>query len=460
MLDTEKLYSKAQEAFDKRNYDYAIDLARQIVELEPGHPKARHILRSAQIKKCESQGTRPSAVGAVITGLVPFIKVVIYKIINKPGKILPAAEDFISRNPYSIWVRTTLADALYKLNYLESAINEFEGTVVFDPRRLHTLKSLGKLYLAVKDGKKAQQYFQAVLSINPSDLDAPRALKDIAALSTLKDGGWSGARSSRDLIKDKGVAVQLERDSQMVKDSDIPEEVKRLNNLVAQNPDSPDNIKHLKRIGELYQRQFNYEAAIETYQKAIQLNPSDGALKIKIGDIKILTLDRDIKSSQQKLQADPNNQALKQALQKIRQEKRQFQIEEYRRRVQLHPTDMALRFQLGAALYAGNFLDEAIAEFQNSVRDSKRKTDSLLYIGRCFMAKKIYDMAISQFTKALEGGMLSAEQTKDIHYNLGVSYEANKNPEQALSEYKKIIEIDINYKDTMKKIEQLQQGTK
>jgi tetratricopeptide (TPR) repeat protein len=460
MLDTEKLCSRAQEAFDKRNYDYAVDLARQIIELEPGHPKARHILRLAQVKKCESQGTRPSAISAIITGLLPFIKVFVYKTLNKPVKVLPAAEDFISRNPYSIWVRTTLADALSKLNYSESAINEFEGIVPLDPRRLHTLKSLGKLYIAVKDGKKAQQYFQAVMSINPSDLDAPRALKDIAALSTLKDGGWSEARSSRDLIKDKGVAVQLERDSQMVKESDIPDEIKRLNNLINQNPDSPENIKHLKRVGELYQRQANYEAAMETYQKAARLNPSDGALKIKVGDIRLLMFDRDLKAIQQKLQADPNNQPLKQSLQKIRQEKRQFQVEEYRRRVQLHPTDMALRFQLGVALYAGNLLDDAIAEFQNSVRDPKRKTDSLIYIGRCFMAKKIYDMAISQFTKALEGGMLSAEQTKDIHYNLGVSYEANKNPEQALAEYKKIIEIDINYKDTMKKIEQLQQSVK
>ncbi|MFH1228048.1 MAG: tetratricopeptide repeat protein [Planctomycetota bacterium] len=457
MLDTEKLFTKAQEAFDKRNYDYAIDLVKQIIELEPGHPKARHILRNSQIKKFEVLGTRPSAVGAIISGFVPFVKVTIFKTLKNYIKLIPAAESFISKNPYSVWVRTALADALQNLNYPESAINEFEGVVMLAPRQLYALKSLGKLYIQVKDGRKAQQYFQAVLSINPSDLDAPRALKDIAALSTLKEGGWAGAKSSRDLVKDKTVSTQLERETQIVKDSEIGSEVERLNKLVSQNPESLDNIKYCKKIAELCQRQSRYDEAIDAYVKAGELNPNDATIKIKIGDIKILSFENEIKKIQKKLQADPNNQPLKQALLKARQDKRLFQIEEYKKRAQNHPTDMNLRYNLGAVLYANGNVDEAIAEFQNSVRDPKRKTDSLIYVGRCFMAKKIYDMAISQFTKAIEAETMTAEQNKDIHYNLAVSYEATQNIPKALEEYKKILEIDINYKDTMKKVEQIQQ---
>ncbi|MFA5795273.1 MAG: tetratricopeptide repeat protein [Candidatus Brocadiia bacterium] len=457
MLDTEKLFTKAQEAFDKRNYDYAADLAKQIVELEPGHPKARHILRTSQIRKCESQGLRPSAVNAVISAFVPFMKVTIFKAMKNNVKLLPAAEDFISKNPYSVWVRTALADALQNLNYLESAINEFEGVAMIAPKQLHVLKSLGKLYIQVKDGRKAQQYFQAVLSLNPSDLDAPRALKDIAALSTLKEGGWSDAKSSRDLIKDKKGAIQLERETQIVKDSEISGEVVRISKMIAENPESLDNIKHYKKIAELCQRQFKYTEAIDAYNKLGKLNPNDATVKTKIGDIKILMFDAEIKKIQQKLQADPNNQPVKQALQKARQDKRLFQIEEYRKRVQDHPTDLALRYHLGAVLYANGNIDEATSEFQNSVRDPKRKIDSFIYIGRCFMAKKIYDMAISQFEKALESGSLTPEQNKDIHYNLAASHEANQNIPKALEEFKKILEIDINYKDTMKKVEQIQQ---
>lgn len=457
MLDTEKLFTKAQEAFDKRNYDFAVDLARQVLEMDQGHPKARHILRLSQTKKCEAVGARPSAIAAYLSGFIPFFKVLTFKLLNKPDKVLVAAEDFINRNPYDIGIRSKLGDALMQLNYLESAINEFEGLVQIDSKRLHILKSLGRLYLLTKNGKKAHQYYQTVLGINPNDMDAPRALKDIAALSTMSEGGWAGAKSSRDLIKDKQLATNLERESQMVKDSEIGEEVKHLNDLISQNPDSPDNVKNLKKLAELYQRQSNYASAIDTYRKASELNPADGALKMKTGDVKLLMLDDRVKQAQQKLQVKPQDTALKQELQKARQEKRQFQIEEYRRRVQAHPTDMTLRFQLGAALYAGGLTDEAIAEFQNSVRDPKRKVDSLTYLGKCFMVKKIYDMAISQFSKALEGGLPTLHQTKDIHYNLGMSYESARNTEQAINEYKKIIEIDINYKDTMKRIEQLQQ---
>lgn len=457
MLDTDKLAQKAQEALSKRNYDYAIDLAYQIIELNPGHPSARGVLRASQIKKLEALGKRPSAVVAVLIGLIPLIKIFILKTFKKPAGILNAAESFLKNNPYSVWVRTALGNALQGLQYIDSAVGEFEGIVAIRPSHLIALKALGELYHIKKDIKKSQHYYQMVLNVNPVDFDAQRALKDLAALTTLKEGGWSDARSARDVIKDKKSTAELEKGSQLTREADIGDEISALNAAVSQDPDSPDNVKHLKKIGELYLKQNNYTGAMDAYQKAYKLNPSDGALAMKVGDIKLLMFDQQINKIQHKLNAEPANTQLKDALQKARAEKVQFQIEEYARRVELHPTDLGLRFQLGAAFYAGGRVDEAVSEFQATVREPKRKLDSLNYLGRCFMAKKLYDMAISQFTKALESEAISNEQSKSIRYNLALAYESNKNPDKALVEYKSIMEVDINYKDVMKRVEHLQQ---
>ena len=56
-------------------------------------------------------------------------------------------------------------------------------------------------------------------------MQTARALKDLAALTTLSEGGWSTAKSSRDMVKDNKSSQELEKESQFVKDGDIPQEI-------------------------------------------------------------------------------------------------------------------------------------------------------------------------------------------------------------------------------------------
>jgi tetratricopeptide (TPR) repeat protein len=460
MVDTEKIAIKAQEAFDKRNYDYAIDLAKQILEFNPASAQARKILRASLVGKCEMQKTIPSSYLAFITGLVPVIKIFIFSVLKKNDKILTAGEEFLSRNPYSIWGRLAVGTALENLNYIDSAVEEFDSLVALNPRDIKAIKSLGELYRLKNDIKKAVHYYQMALSLKPSDMQTARALKDLAALTTLNEGGWSTAKSSRDIVKDAKSSQELEKESQFVKDSDIPQEISRMKNLIGQNSGNPDNVRFLKKIGELQARQKDFAAALATYEQALKLTPSDGSLSMKIGDIKVQVFDGRIKELQQKLKSEPANQSFKDALAKAIQERNNFRIEEYRQRVKAYPTNLIYRYQLGRGFYDAKMFDEAVGEFQASVRDHKLKTDSLNYLGLCFISKKIYDMAIGQFNKALESGALTSEYAKVIRYNLALAYEANQNREQAVAEYKKIMEVDINYRDVSDRVNKLQTAAK
>ena len=364
MVDTDKISSKAQEAFDKRNYDYAIDLSRQILEFNPASAQARKILRASLVGKCEMQKTIPSPYLAFVTGLVPAIKIFIFTLLKKNDKVLTAGEEFLSRNPYSIWARLAVGTALENLNYIDSAVEEFETLVGLNPRDITAVKSLGELYLQKNDTKKAVQYYQMAFSLKPSDMQTARALKDLAALTTLNEGGWSTAKSSRDIVKDTKVSRELEKETQFVKDSDIPQEINRLKGIIGQNSGSPDNVRFLKKIGELQVQLKDLAAALATYEQALKLTPSDGSLATKIGDIKVQVFDGRIKEFQQKLKSEPANQAVKDALSKTIQERNNFRIGEYRQRVKLYPTNLIYRYQLGRAFYDARLLDEAVAEFQ------------------------------------------------------------------------------------------------
>ncbi|MBI5778597.1 MAG: tetratricopeptide repeat protein [Planctomycetes bacterium] len=460
MVDTDKLSAKAQEALDKRNYDYAVDLAGQILEFNPSNAQARKILRASLVGKCEIQKTIPSPYLAFITGLIPVIKIYLFSLLKKYGQVLTAGEEFLSRNPYSVWGRLIVGTALENLNYTDSAIEEFEALVALNPRDVKAVKSLGELYRLKNDIKKAVHFYQMASSLKPSDLQTTRALKDLAALTTLNEGGWSTAKSSRDIVKDTKNAQELEKETQFVKDSDVPQEISRLKGIVGQNPQNPDNVRFLKKIGELQSRQKNFTGALATYEQALKLTPSDGSLAMKIGDIKVQLFDERIRDLQHKLKSEPGSQPLKESLAKAQQEKNTFRIEEYRQRVQLYPTNLIYRYQLGRAFYDTKMFDEAVAEFQASLRDHKLRTDSLNYLGLCFIAKKLYDMAIGQFTKALDSGVLTNDYTKAVRYNLGLAYEYNQNREQAISEYKKIMEVDINYRDVSDRVNKLQAAAK
>jgi tetratricopeptide (TPR) repeat protein len=138
-----------------------------------------------------------------------------------------------------------------------------------------------------------------------------------------------------------------------------------------------------------------------------------------------------------------------------------FTIQSFERRVQDRPTDMTLRFELGKAYFqAGpSFLDKATSEFQQSVKDPKKKTDSHNYLGAAFQRKKLYDMADKQYEHA-EQGVFSQDRLNTIWYNRAVCNAEAGNLAKAVELGKRIMEADINYKDIGQLVDRWQKGQK
>jgi tetratricopeptide (TPR) repeat protein len=168
---------------------------------------------------------------------------------------------------------------------------------------------------------------------------------------------------------------------------------------------------------------------------------------VRLGDIR-LALAREAIEEARDSGDEARVQAAEEAL-------RRDEVAEYRRRVDAHPTDPSLRFLLGGALYRVERLDDAIGEFQQSVKDPRRRVDSLVMLGQAFYRKGHLDLARSQLEKALEsiGGM--NQRAKDILYNLGTISEKQGRREDAAEFFKKIYEVDIGFRDVSSKIEQL-----
>lgn len=436
MVDIEKLFARASEAFQQNKYDYAITMFVDILKLDPNHVKSHQILRVASIRKCEEKGYQGK-----LSATLQQAKIQAQCGVTKDADSrLKLCQDFLINNPHNETIRLAMARAYRDKGAMEGSIAEFEIVFNANGSSVAAAKALGELYADKKDFKKAQDYFQIVMKIAPEDREVGGRLKDILARQTIQETGIEDAKSTQDLIKDKDKAKELSQAQKLVKTEDeLDQEIAKLREQVDASPGNVGNVKFLKKIGEIYVKKKAYDEAIGAYEEALELDKMDGQLRMKVGDIKVQKFDTAIAAAQGEGNQDE--------VRNLKVAKLKFQIEDFQNRVKEHPTDMQVRFHLGTYYFTGKLFDKAINEFQLTVRDPKRKVESMTWLGRCFVHKEMYVVAISQFTKALDGGNVSTEQAKDIRYFLADAYGKAGEPAKGVAEYDKIMEEDINYKD-------------
>lgn len=125
---------------------------------------------------------------------------------------------------------------------------------------------------------------------------------------------------------------------------------------------------------------------------------------------------------------------------------------EARELVARYPGDLDGRFRLAELLSAAGDSEAAIAEYQQTQKNPKLRAASLLGMARCFRARGLTDLAISQLVaaKAEQGTMNTLK--KEIIYELGCCYESLGQTDAAIAEFKEIYTEDIGFRDIAAKI--------
>jgi tetratricopeptide (TPR) repeat protein len=132
----------------------------------------------------------------------------------------------------------------------------------------------------------------------------------------------------------------------------------------------------------------------------------------------------------------------------------QLRVAESRRRLERNPSDTASRFELGQGLLELGEVDAAIAELQHAVKDPRKKTEALFLLGRAFQKKDLADLAIGQFSKALESAGTGA-LAKEALYEMGEICAQTGKRDEAMQHFTRILEQDIGFRDVAARVEQL-----
>jgi len=443
-----KLIEKGEDALKKKNFDYAIEILLQAVSFGPNNRRAREALRKAELKKYEH--SYPSAGMVAVFGLPARLGILVAALTRKgnPEGYMMACEKFLTKDPKNRKVNMALGDAAAIAGHLEAAIFAYETASEADPNDVTALKKLGSLLWKNGQIHEAHEVYDRAVRLNPHDQEAVKARKNLAAESSLKETGFETAKSSRELVRDKDAAGKLEQEGRLYQtEEDLATQRAKLEEQAAANEGDEDV---LQKLAEICRKMQDWDAAFAALDKAIAAHPGNHNLKFARGDLEIERLE------ERRLAHLRDGQ--KDAADKIANDLLGVKCEQYRERVKIYPTDLNVRFKLGDILFSLGRTDEAIAEFQQTVRDPKFRSESQLRLGRGFKAKAQYDLALRQLEQALEGQSGMSDRVKEIRYERGDIYERMGDSDHAREEFGKIYEFDINYKDVGDRLHKLDTG--
>ncbi len=445
------LIKKAKEAMKKKNYDYTIDLCLQELRMKPDNVGARKLLREAERERESRKGKGSffsgfgSKIGATFSGLT-----------KNYDKVMMACEEYLKTHPNDVSYLIKLGQAANKAGYLDTALEVFKDVLSLDKKNTTSLRALAQIYRGQDEIERAANYYEMLRKADPSDKEANKAVRQLAALSSsrkMDKAREDGDGDFRSLIKDKGKARKLEKDARILRSNEEIQDA--IDETLVVLEAEPQNHKKYSFLGDLYARLRQYDKAITAYRNSFAIHDADGTILNTIGDLGLRKLNdavRALDAAQKKSPA--GDYAAKRR--KLLIEKNRYCITEWTRRVEAYPTEHGYKYDLGRYLFAGGKIEEAISYLQKAMEDPRARRKASNMLGQCFMKKKNYDLALKEFKKATDGLPQSDNLMKEVTYNMANTYEAMGDQEQARKTYEKILEIDYSYKDVAKKVTSLQ----
>ena len=439
---------KAKTSIQRGTPDYAIQIALNILNANPGCLEVRKILRKAQMDKAKAATGKGFLKGVTVPPLM------MGSILKKdPLKAMAQAEKMLTDNPKNVQAHKLLGQAANILELYNTAAYALDVARQLDPEDYENLKELGHVYLTLKRYEDAIKIGNHVFQKNAGDGDAQELVKQASVAQSMDKGNWEGDDDFRSKLKDQDEAVALEQAARNVNDDDaLVDLIERAKIRVDQKP---NDLSNYREIASSYRKLGDLASAVEWigYARELESGKADVTLEEAESQYTLEWMGQAIEEMVAQLEEDPENQELQEYLDQARHEEMEYRYHEAARMVEKYPNDYGYQFNLGKLLFEMDYVDDAIQPLQLGLRSPKNRVECLIYLGRAYKGKHFYDMAAEQLEMAKTEVAQMNDQKKEIIYELASCYEMDNKPEQAITEYKQVYSADIGYRDVAEKID-------
>ncbi len=444
----QSFFQYGNDAAAKGSVDYAVQMYREALKLQPDNLVFRQALRATVRKKFNND---PSKVGRLAGARVQPVRLRARaaKAKGQWAHVLDVCEEAYVYNPWDVSTSLAASEAATELGFhplsqwlLESVVGQANDAEFF--------RNLAQVYQQNENWQKAIQCWERVKQLDPNDEGAQRQMNALSASATIARAGLNealGKRMGRPTTPDT-FAPDVEDAQQQAM---TPEE-----RLLKEIDDLPDRPGLYLQLADAYKARGKLDEAERILARGLKTLPADTVLQSAYGEVQVSRLHRAIEKQIKLCKERPNDEAAKSKLDQLENYLNEYEVKEFRRRVTLDPDDLKLQYEMGLRLARAGKHDEAIAAFQQARQSTELRGQALHQSGLSFEATGVMKLAERSYLDALkEANPADRPMLNALHYRLGRVAEAQGNTREAEEHYNEVAANDYGYLDVALRLRNL-----
>lgn len=450
-------FDRGKTVADTGNYDYAIEMYIQGLNIDPENIEAHQNLREISLKR--------KASGGKDLGMFEKMKLGPKKGDDKQSML--NAEKLLAYEPGDASRMLALVQGAYRAGFFDTVL--WAGPILqkvnAEQKKPDVSKfiALRDVYNAIEEYKLAADACHLAQTMRPDDMDLQQAMKNLAAKATMKGGRYGTAKSFRESVRDRELQDRL-----LEQDRDVHEVDALVRNIkeaeVAWQNDPEDPARFTKLIEALRRpEQDEYDnRAIELLDEAYTRS-KQFRWRQRIGEIKMAQLarrERALKAQLDEAKDNPDFQDRAEQFKQFRIDKARTELEEFKLVLEHYPTDSNARFQVAHRTFLLGQFQEAIPLLQQVRSDPKYRTVSAILLGQAFLLAGFPDEAVDTLKAVIdEYPGRGDERSMEMFYWYGRSLEEKKDTAAALKAYSQVAQWNFNYRDVQQRIKRLRSNS-
>jgi tetratricopeptide (TPR) repeat protein len=441
-------FQTGNDAAQKDNFDYAIQMYKDACKLHPENLKYRQALRAVERRKF---GNDPTKVGRLVGAKNQPIRMKARSAKSRGNytEAMEHCEQAFVNNPWDVSAARDAADAAEQLGFNELA-QWFVESVQAQATDADFFRFSAHVHEINESWQKAIFCWERVKKLNPNDEDAHRQINALSASATIKRSGLGEALGKR--AASAAIPDSLADELEWLKQEQVPPEVR----LQREIQEEPERVGPYLELVDILRKRNQLDDAEKLLSNGLKSVPRDPSLQLAYAEVQIARLQRAITAWTQHCRERPADAAAKAKLEHLNSLLTEYEVKEFKRRAALHPEDLNLQYQLGLRLAKAGRHKEAIAAFQQARSHPALKVDSLHQAGLSFEADGMLKLAERSYQDALKAAEPADLATLNaLHYRLGRCAEAQGNNAAAEEHYNEVAANDYSYLDVAQRLQNL-----
>lgn len=439
----QEYYNQGTKMMAKGEYDYANDMFARCVDGDPGNSVyVQNFLANLQRKY---NNNKKGSKFAALKSAGPKAAIQKAKMQKDWKGVVRTSLEMLKLNPWDIATLKSVAGACEALEADDSQLAFLKAALDADINDVEVNRLAGRALGRLGRFDDAIRCWARVAKAVKNDDEANRAIGDLTVEKTISKGGYEGAESSRDVraggeaTDDNPVGLQVTPERQLEK-------------AIAKDP---SDVSNYLKLAELYQAKEQFEPAEKWLQKALEASGGDVNIRERLENLQVGRMREQLSIAEKQARERKTPEAID-LFNKMRAELNRVELEMYRSRSERNPTHTGYKYELAIRLHKAGMYKEAIPLLQQSLADPSRQGEVRLILGECFQQIKQYDLAMTNYSAAVEGiSAADVERKKLALYRAGVLATGLKDPARAKKYLTELAGLDFGYKDVAARLDKL-----